>query len=112
MKDQQQNTLFKDFTTGFTLTKLVGIIITLIGLVPAFWLIYIVEKLFNDPDSLKLLNRLAEADFTLTLSVSEQIIRLHAPDLLTYGVPLLLILVVIRIASAFIRLGGDLLRSR
>ncbi|MBV7335567.1 hypothetical protein KFU94_46450 [Chloroflexi bacterium TSY] len=97
---------------GFGIAKVAGLIFALIGMIIAIWMVYLVDALFRDPQSLGLIQQLAAADFQISITYSDLPIRFHAPDLLTYGVPIILLGTLTRMVTAFVTLGGNLLRSR
>ena len=108
----EQNAILRDFTNGFGIAKIAGVFLITTAIAFGGWLIMIVERFFNDPAAIALLNQLAEANFELTFLMNEQIFKLQAPDLLIYGVPIILLLVVIRMITAFVTMGSNLLQIR
>lgn len=108
----EQNAVLRDFTNGFGIAKIAGVFLIVTAIAFGGWLIMIVERLFNDPASIALLNQLAEASFELTFLMNEQVFKLQAPELLIYGVPILLLLVIIRMITAFVTMGSNLLQIR
>ncbi len=101
-----------DLFKSFSLSKAAGFLLLLVGIGIGGWLIYLITLFFNAPGQIALLSYLREVDFTLEFFAYGQEFRFHAPALLTYGVPLLLLQIVIRLFSAFVTLGGNLIRGR
>ncbi len=108
----ETQTPFADLFKGFSLGKAAGFLLLLVGILIGGWLIYLVTLFFNAPEQIALLGYLREVDFALEFFAYGQEFRFHAPALLTYGVPLLLLQIVIRLFSAFVTLGGNLMRGR
>jgi len=107
-----ENSILRDFTSGFGIAKIAGIILIVVAVCFGGWLILLIERLFNEPSSIALLNQLAESSFELTFLMNEQVFKFVAPDLLIYGVPIILLLVIIRMIMAFVTMGSQLLNVR
>jgi len=48
----------------------------------------------------------------MIFTMNDQIFTLEAPDLLTYVVPIILLLIIIRMITAFVTMGSQLLQIR
>ena len=108
MEKSPLESFFKDF--GFV--KLAGLILLVVGVFLGIWLVSLINQIFTEPESVQLLAYLAEQQFEMTFTANDQVFRLFAPDILTYGVMLILLSTLIRIVSAFVTLGGNLMRGR
>lgn len=108
----EENRVLRDFTNGFGIAKIAGICLIVTAIAFGGWLIFIIERLFNEPASIPLLNQLSEANFELTFLMNEQVFKFQAPDILVYGVPIILLLVIIRMITAFVTMGSNLLNAR
>ena len=108
----ETQTPFAEVFKGFSLGKAAGFLLLLVGILVGGWLIYLVTLFFNDPNQITLLGHLREVNFAVEFFAYGQPFRFHAPALLTYGVPLILLQIVIRLFSAFVSLGGTLMRGR
>lgn len=110
--DSNNNTILRDFTNGFGIAKIVGVFLVTVAIFMGGWLIMLIERLFNEPSSIALLNQLTEANFEITFLMNDQVFKLQAPDILVYGVTIILLLVVIRLVTAFVTMGSSLLQLR